>query len=294
MCRLFGFRSVIPSQVHESLVSAENALVVQSEGHPDGWGVAYYVHSVPHVVKSADGAVSDALFKHLSGVVSSETVIAHVRKATAGNLSLINSHPFQYGKWIFCHNGDIPNFAEHRDELVSSIPAVMRRFILGETDSEVIFYLLLSRMAQRFDLQRKGYPVDELTAAIRETVELVSEVVGLDCYDADNKHFLTFLVTNGETMAAHNGGKELYLSTHKRRCSERDRCASFAPACEKISPSGFVTHLIFCSEPLQGENVWLETLPGQIVGVDWRMKIYNDGGAPLTELREHLLQKKSA
>ena len=40
MCRLFGFRSVIKSQMHRSLVSADNALVRQSEQHPDGWGVA--------------------------------------------------------------------------------------------------------------------------------------------------------------------------------------------------------------------------------------------------------------
>ena len=41
MCRLFGFRSVIPSQVHQSLVGAENALMLQSDRHPDGWGVAW-------------------------------------------------------------------------------------------------------------------------------------------------------------------------------------------------------------------------------------------------------------
>jgi glutamine amidotransferase len=226
-------------------------------------------------------------------VVSSETVVAHVRKATAGNLSLINSHPFQFGKWIFAHNGDIPGFAEHREELVSRIPPVMRRFSLGDTDSEVIFYLLLSRMSGRFDLERRGYPVDELTGAIRDTVGEICDIVGLDCYDPENRHFLTFLVTNGDTMAAHNGGKELYLSTHKRRCSQRHNCPSFAPACEQISPSGFVTHLIFCSEPLQGENVWLETRPGQIVGVDWRMRIYNDGPA-LEDLDEHILQRRTA
>jgi hypothetical protein len=38
MCRIFGFRSVIQSQVHRSLVSADNALMIQGERHPDGWG----------------------------------------------------------------------------------------------------------------------------------------------------------------------------------------------------------------------------------------------------------------
>ncbi len=105
------------SGVHRSLVSADNALVLQSERHPDGWGVAYYVAGAPHVVKSAAAAVSDHLFRHVSGVVTSETVLAHIRKATQGDLSTINTHPFQYGTWVFAHNGNIKGFAAVRDAL---------------------------------------------------------------------------------------------------------------------------------------------------------------------------------
>lgn len=272
MCRLFGFRSVIPSQVHSSLVSAENALVVQSEEHPDGWGVAYYVAHAPHVIKSATGAVSDTLFKRVSGIVSSETVVAHVRKATHGNLSLINSHPFQYGSWVFAHNGNVPDFEDHRDELVRLVPPVLRRFILGDTDSEVVFYLLLGQLARRFDLHRRGYPIQDLFDAIRDTVEELAEVIELDPYDPANEFYLTLLVTNGHVMAGHQGGKQLYVSTHKHHCPERDSCPSFAPECEAMTKSGFVSHLLLSSEILQGDNVWTDLTPGALVGVDARMK----------------------
>lgn len=275
MCRLFGFRSVIPSQVHQSLVSAENALVVQSEEHPDGWGVGYYVASAPHVIKSAAGAVTDSLFKRVSGIVSSETVVAHVRKATHGNLSLINSHPFQYGSWIFAHNGNIPDFEEHREGLMARIPPVLRRFILGDTDSEVIFYLLLGNLARRFDLHRQGYPIDDLFGAISDTLEEIFKTTKLDPFDEDNDCYLSFLVTNGQTMAAHQGGKELLVSTYKNYCPERDTCPSYAPECEAATKSGFVSHLLVSSEMLQGENVWEEMKESQLVGVDWRMRYYD-------------------
>lgn len=273
MCRLFGFRSVIPSQVHQSLVSAENALVVQSEEHPDGWGVAYYVAHAPHVIKSASGAVTDSLFKRVSGIVSSETVVAHVRKATNGEHSLINSHPFQYGNWIFAHNGDIPDFGEHREELLSLVPPVLRRFILGDTDSEVIFYLLLGHLARRYDLHRPGYPLEDLRDALRDVVDEVVRVVGQDPYAPESKFYLTFLVTNGNLMAAHQGGKELLVSTYKNFCPERDSCPSFSPSCEAPSKTGFISHFIVSSERLQGQNVWQELEPGQIVGVDARMRL---------------------
>jgi len=271
MCRLFGFRSVIPSQVHQSLVGAENALMLQSDRHPDGWGVAYYVANYPHLIKSASQAMDDHLFKHVSGIVSSETVIAHVRAATHGVLSLVNSHPFQFGRWIFAHNGNIPDFESVQEKLMAQIPPVKRRFILGNTDSEVFFYLLLDNMERRYDLHRSGYPLEEIESAIRQTVDQIQEASGLSCLD-DNELYLTFVITNGETMAAHQGGKELLFSTHKTRCPERDSCPSFSNSCEAPLESGFVNHLIFSSEALHGTNVWDSMRDGEIVGVDWRMR----------------------
>ena len=284
MCRLFGFRSVITSQVHRSLVSADNALMRQSEAHPDGWGVAYYVAGYPHVVKSVSSAVSDSLFRRVSGVVASETVIAHLRKATVGKLSIINSHPFQYGNWIFAHNGQIPDFEKYREMLVEKISPRYRRFILGDTDSEVIFYLLISNMAHHFDVHRKGTDLEELEAAVKDTIEEIHEVTQMDCYSPEGqekKFFLTFLLTNGHLMLAHQGGKELYYSTFKERCPERETCPSFAPCCEAISRGGFVNHFIVSSEPLQGENVWLEMSPGDIAAVDWRMRLKAPLRAPV-------------
>jgi predicted glutamine amidotransferase len=42
VCRLFGFRSSVPSQPHRSLMDAENALAAQSLRHPDGWGIGWF------------------------------------------------------------------------------------------------------------------------------------------------------------------------------------------------------------------------------------------------------------
>jgi glutamine amidotransferase len=271
MCRLFGFRSVIPSQVHRSLVAAENALGRQSVQHPDGWGVAYYVDGSPHVTKSPSHALSDALFHRVSGVVSSETVLAHVRKATQGPMTVLNCHPFQYGRWVFAHNGDIPRFHRSwRRQLLAEVAPRLRRFILGETDSEVIFFVFLSRLEVTGRLD-KPHAVTDVMDALSTTLADVREICRP--LEDDEEAFLTCIVTDGTTMAAHQGGKELYWSSHKTRCADRDSCPSLAPECEAPSESGYVNHLIFTSEPLQGENVWNEMRPGELIGVDWRMRM---------------------
>ncbi|TVQ96239.1 MAG: class II glutamine amidotransferase [Deltaproteobacteria bacterium] len=280
MCRLFGFRSVIRSQVHRSLVSAENALSVQSERHPDGWGVAYYVGGAPHLIKSADTAVSDRLFHRVSGIVSSETVLAHLRKATQGRLSPVNAHPFQYGRWVFAHNGNVAGFTDLRDELMASVHPEMRRWILGETDSELLFYLLLTRMRERHELHAPDYPATEVARAVQEVVHEVTSLTGglsSDLSLGSDGTYLTFLLTNGATLVAHHGGMPLYYSTWKRRCPERDLCPSFGPSCEAAAPNGVVNHLIFSSEPLQGENVWLDMDVGQIIAIDHRMRVHMCG-----------------
>ena len=283
MCRLFGFRSVIQSQVHRSLISAENALLVQSGEHPHGWGVAYYVGGAPHIMKSARTAMSDSLFQRVSGVVASETVLAHIRKATHGEHTVVNTHPFQFGRWVFAHNGNIEAFAEHREELVARIAPPFRRFVLGETDSEVLFALLLSAMHRRGELHDPNYAYVDAASAIQETVDEVCSLVGDLTPDIDGSdgNFLTFIVTNGRLMLAHHGGKELYYSTFKTSCPERDVCPSYAFECENRSRSGFVNHMIFASEELQGENIWIPMACGQIVGVDERMQIQDFGPSQL-------------
>ena len=98
MCRIFGFRSVLLSGVHSSLLSADNALVTQSESHPDGWGVAYYIGDAPHIIRSAHTALNDKLFHKVSGIVSSQTVVAHIRKTTQGDNTVLNTHPLPVWK----------------------------------------------------------------------------------------------------------------------------------------------------------------------------------------------------
>lgn len=276
MCRIFGFRSVLRSHVHRSLASAENALAVQSERHPDGWGVAYYVAQAPHIIKSAGSAMEDKLFHRVSGIVTSETVLAHIRRATRGERNTLNSHPFQHGRWVMAHNGDVPGFAQLRAELLASVSPRLRGFVLGDTDSELIFHLFLSKLAAEVELDRRGTPVEAVVAALRGTAALVHATVARA--GSGERPLLTMVVTDGETMAGYHGGKELFFSTHKHRCPERDECAFLAPECEAPPvSSGHVNHLILSSEPLQGDNVWTELAEGEVVAVDHFMRFVRFG-----------------
>lgn len=276
MCRLFGFRSVINSQVHSSLVHADNALATQSNENPDGWGVAYYALGSPHVVKSSQIALTDKIFQKVSGVVASHTVLAHIRKTTIGDNSILNTHPFQFGHWVFAHNGNIKNFKNHRDELLRRVNPELRRFILGDTDSELIFFFILSHLETKVDLSQKDCPIEILATSIQESIKVLVSIVGDFVDHSKNENtetYFTFIMTNGSTMVAHQGGQELHYSTYKTICGDSDNCPSFSPECINPTETGLVNHLIFSSEPLSGENIWIPLKMGQVVGVDAHMKL---------------------
>lgn len=281
MCRLFGFRSIINSQVHSSLVQADNALAEQSTKHPDGWGVCYYREETPHIIKSNDCAIENNIFQKLSGVVTSKTVLAHIRKATQGIHSFLNTHPFQYGKWVFAHNGNIKNFSLHKDKLEKLIDTELKRFLLGSTDSEIIFYIILSQIKMVYPLNQPSIPLKDLKSCIETAVNKITKICG-PLTDSDDptptENYLTFILTSGPIITAFHGGQKLNYCTYKKSCPDKDSCASYSLRCESPPQKDMkVSHLILSSEiTTSNENVWHKMKIGDFIAADESMTLFQD------------------
>jgi glutamine amidotransferase len=145
----------------------------------------------------------------------------------------------------------------------------LRRYVLGDTDSETIFFIFLS-LLERYSSLREEAELADVVTAVKATLETVRSICPDRCNGAV---LLTFIVTNGDVMVATQGGKELLFSTYKTRCPDRGTCGSLSAVCEAPSATGRVNHLIISSERLQGSNVWEELSPGDILAVDGRMQV---------------------
>ena len=274
MCRLFGFHSVIRSAVHHSLVAAENALGRQSADHPDGWGVAFYEGKFPHVIRSDKQALEDRLFKDISSVVSTHTLIAHVRKATFGDVGILNCHPFQLGPWTFAHNGDVAEFDKRdiKEALLSEINSSFQAHIFGSTDSEICFHLFLSKLAQKVSsVFEESISMDKVLDSVQETVQTIHRIVTKHS-KKESKH--AFLISNGSCLIGYREKAPLFYSTYKSLCPERDTCDAFdINMCEKKSDK--INHLILTSEHIEtGPNVWEELKDEYYVAVDHGMQLH--------------------
>lgn len=218
MCRLLGILAECSMPFVTCLRSAPRSLASVSHQHPDGWGAAVLGASGAwSIQKRARCAGEDDLFTNVAATVQGVALVAHVRARTVGAVSTANTHPFQSGRWVFAHNGTV----EDVEFLRSRTSPMRQRGCEGETDSELLFAFLLTRLDQRGCTEEQG----------SETTDVTIATAACELARAGS---LSFVLTDGMTLYAHRLGRPLYFL---------DRSAS---------PSVPAAHL-FASEPITGE-----------------------------------------
>jgi predicted glutamine amidotransferase len=133
-----------PARATFWLLEAPNSLVEQSHRDPDGTGLGWFDQDgTPEVDKQPIAAYEDREFAHRARTVTSGTFISHIRFASAGGLTLENTHPFEQQSRLFAHNGVIEEMAALEAELGDAL-----QLVRGETDSERYFALVTREIAR--------------------------------------------------------------------------------------------------------------------------------------------------
>lgn len=270
MCRLFGFRSAVPSRAHRSLVSAQNALITQADTHPDGWGIGWFDGDDAYVVRTARAAFDCGRFRRVSEGLQSHTFLAHVRRATVGEPDSLNSHPFRHGRWLFAHNGTLFGTDEGmREWMLDRTAPRLRPHVLGETDSEALFLYLLSEL-ERAGLDPSGRIPSRAHAVAQRVRDALQALDQAHREGGFERPLTNVLLTDGRLFLAHRAGMPLHMSTQKHHCADAPVCPAVKVCLEARRPRGQpVNHLIAASEPIAGdENVWEEVADGATVVLD--------------------------
>lgn len=191
MCELFAMSSDQPIKLRYRL-SEFATHGGQSFANRDGWGIVFTQARDAYLFKEPAAASASALEEMVaSHAPPSKLVMAHVRKATAGNPKLCNTHPFRRtvaGQVChFAHNGDMPALKQRHQDSTAA------RHCIGDTDSELAFLLLLERLAGL-----------SATASRQARFDTFTEF----CADMRTFGDANFLYTEGEA---------LYVHAHKRR-----------------------------------------------------------------------------
>lgn len=272
MCRLYGFRATDPTRVECSLVLAQNAMLLQSRmdqrgiTNGDGWGIAHYTDNQRIVEKRARAAHEDLAFSHVAETVSAETVIAHVRAATVGDASAANTHPFTHGPWTFAHNGTVTAFESVAPRLVAETAPGLLAERSGHTDSELIFYWLLTRMPDYgLDPESSGGDAAAVADLIGDAVVRIADLAARAGVKEPAK--LNLMLSDGSTMAVSRWGNTLYWVT-------RHGLTDCAVCSLNHSPDAADDYkaVVVASEPITSEE-WQEIPEGSVITIDQDLEV---------------------
>src|SRR4051794_37513237 len=197
MCRWMAWFGQ-PLVLEELLFKTQHGIIDQSlhsrlgaePTNGDGFGVGWYgVGDGPGVFRSVAPAWSDANLRHLAAHIESPLFMVHVRAAIGSPVQETNCHPFNYGRWLFVHNGYLNEFHKLRRDLMLEIDPELFAEVTGSTDTEVVFYLAIT-------LGLESDPIGALERTVAR-IEAVAERHGVpDPVQA------SFGVSDGETLWA--------------------------------------------------------------------------------------------
>jgi predicted glutamine amidotransferase len=245
MCQLLGLNCATPTDATFSFTG-----FCQRGGgtdhHADGWGIAFFEGKGVRLFVDPLSAANSPIANFLQSYpLKSQNIIAHVRKATYGEVSLQNTHPFTrelWGRhWVFAHNGDLHGYQPY---LHSHFHPV------GSTDSEQAFCWLMQELAK----SHAALPsVEELTITLRELVPQVSQFGTFN-----------FLLSNGEALWAHCSTKLHYLVRQHpfapATLMDRDWTVNFADLNQPGDRAAVIV-----TTPLTTDEAWTAFQPNELI-----------------------------
>ncbi|MFS2216105.1 class II glutamine amidotransferase [Massilia cellulosiltytica] len=251
MCQLLAMNCNVPTDIVFSFTGFAHR-GGRTDTHHDGWGIAFFEgagvrHFVDH--QAAIASPIAELIKHYP--IKSLNVIAHIRKATQGQVALENCHPFvreMWGRyWVFAHNGDLKGFEPVLDGPYRPV---------GNTDSERAFCFLLQQLRDRFGDTPPAMPV--LRAAIADLVAIIA------------RHgTFNMMLSDGTALFAHCSTKLCYVVRKypfTAAClADEDLSVDFS---QVTTPNDRVA--IIVTTPLTTNETWTEFAPGEL-------KVFVDG-----------------
>lgn len=208
MCRFVAYLGK-PILADELLIKPKNSLVSQSHNaletfmpvNGDGFGIGWYNASIrkePALFHSTLPAWNDENLSYNCGMIQTNCLLAHVRAASQGGVSLENTHPFRYKEYLMMQNGGIKDFIKIKRKLINRLNDDTFEWVNGQTDTQYIFALFMTIVKEY--QQTKELVLEDFTACFSQTFAEIEEMKKAANLDSPSLYNLVF--TNGKELVA--------------------------------------------------------------------------------------------
>lgn len=274
MCQLLGMNCNTPTDIVFSFEGFRRRAGL-TDCHSDGFGIAFFEGKGVRIFRDNHPGHSSPIADCVKQYnIKSLNVIAHIRKATQGDVNIENTHPFIreiWGEnWVFAHNGNLNTLPDMSESFCQPI---------GSTDSETAFCYMAEQLKNRF---RKKPTEKQIFTAIQEiSAELSS------------RGTFNFILSNGEWMIAHCSTNLHYLI----------RKAPFGTA-QRIDDDSVIDFrdyakdgdqiVIIATFPITKNEVWTKMEHGGFTFFKEGEKVYEILGTPKDAVDDGTLGKQKA
>lgn len=245
MCQLLGMNCNTPTDILFSFEGFHRRGGL-TDHHADGWGIAFFEGKGCRIFLDDKPSVESPVASLVRQYpIKSTHVIAHIRKATQGEINLANTHPYMrelWGHyWIFAHNGDLKAFTPDSGCYYTPV---------GTTDSEQAFCYLMEKLREKWCSQP---PLDELFA---EVSRLTAEIRSFGVFN--------FILSNGKIMLTHCSTNLHYIIRqapfNNAHLIDEDMSVDFSTV---TTPNDRVA--IIATQPLTDNEQWTTMPSGQLL-----------------------------
>ena len=264
MCQLLGMNCNKPNDIVFSFTGFCQR-GGNTDHHKDGWGIAFFEDKGVRVFLDCEPSVDSKLAAFINQYpIKSTNVVAHIRKATKGAITLANTHPFMrelWGHyWLFAHNGTLENLPD--------LPSDSLFQPVGTTDSEHAFCWVMNTLAHTFSKRPNN---ETLFSALTSTITELAH------YGSFN-----FLLSDGSMMFAHCSTDLFYVTRQAPR--HREHLAD-----EEVSIDFDINTIqekaaIITTQPLTQHETWTQMQTGEAILFVDGTPVFSSAGDRLQEL----------
>ena len=254
MCRLLGLNAgARPVAATFWLLDAPDSLAEQSHRNPDGSGIGVFgPDGTPLVAKQPIAAWDDIAFATEARELTGTTFVAHVRHASTGGHTLVNTHPFEQRGRLFAHNGVV----EGLDRLDARLAELgVADLVLGDTDSERVFALVTTEIA--------GHG-DDVGAGVSAAIGWIAEQLPV--------YSVNFVLATATDLWAlrYPAANELWLLP--RRAGGTAGRGALDARTDRIHVGSAVLadrpSVVVASEPMDDDPCWRPLSSGELIHID--------------------------
>ena len=197
MCELFAVSAKRKIHVNGFL----KEFFSHSKEHPNGWGIAIFDGLNQNVEREPVRASHSLYLKNrLSGEIYTDHMMAHIRRATIGDVKYQNTHPFvkrdvSGRTWTLMHNGTV---------FEANVLSPYQYSQTGSTDSERILLYLVDRINENLENDWNSFDINERFSVVEDVIRTLAP---------GNK--LNLILDDGEYLYIHKNAADTLYSLEK-------------------------------------------------------------------------------